>query len=50
MDEKIWDFDLDKIEPQELSEREKKIAEECAEIQMEFEETISMLNFSDDEK
>jgi len=50
MDEKIWDFPIEKIKPQELNEREKQLAEEYANIQMEFEETISLLKANEDEK
>ncbi len=50
MDKSIWDLEYEKIEPQELTEREKKLAEECAEIELEFQEAISMINSNEEER
>ena len=44
MEENIWDIECEKITQQELTEEEKEIAKECSDIEMEFEEIISMLN------
>ena len=49
MEENLWNFDFEKIEPQELNEKEKELAKECAEVQMEFEEVISMIDFNNEE-
>ena len=49
MDDKLWEFESEKIEPQELNEKEKELAKECAEVQMEFEEVISMIDFNNEE-
>ena len=43
MNDIIWDIDLEEIEQQELTEEEKKLARECAEIEEEFEEAISLI-------
>jgi len=48
MDDKLWEFESEKIEPQELTEREKQLAKEYAEIEMEFEEAISMIDFNEE--
>ena len=49
MDENIWNFNYEKIEPQELTEKEKELAKECTEVQMEFEQVISMIDFNNEE-
>lgn len=47
MDNISWDLELEKIEPQELTEKEKQLAKECAEIETEFEETILLIQDSE---
>lgn len=50
MDDNIWkNIDLEEIKPQELTESEKKIAEECANLELEFEEAISLISSYEEE-
>lgn len=50
MEDNIWDIDVEKIEPQELTEEEKKIAVECSEMEMEFKKILSEINLNSGEK
>lgn len=43
MEYNLWDIEEDPVESKELTENEKKIAEECSEIDLEFKEAISMI-------
>lgn len=50
MEDINWEPTIEKVKPYILTEEEKKIANECSDIEMEFKEAISMINFDYEEK
>lgn len=50
MENNSWDFDLEEIKPQELTEKELDLAKTCAEIEIEFEEAISLIENNEEKE
>ena len=49
MEENIWDIECEKIIPQELTEEEIELAKTCSDIEMEFKEIISMIDYQEED-
>lgn len=50
MKDNIWNIDIEEIKKQELTDNEKEIAKECSNIEMEFKELLSYINYDPEEK
>ena len=50
MEDINWEPNIEKVKTYVLTEEDKKIANECSEIEMEFKDALSMINFNYEEK